>query len=54
MVHIFHTLYLANVNNYAEERLDFFLCGNYEFLCWIYGLTGASGKQMYTTMTDTC
>ena len=50
--HIFHTLYLANVNKYAEEGLDF-LCGDYEFLCWIYCLSGAGGMQIYM-MTGTC
>ena len=30
---------------YREKKVRLFLCGDYEFLCNIFGLTGATGKN---------
>ena len=33
---------------YSGKKIKVFLCGDYEFLTRMYGLSGASGKQGQT------
>ena len=41
-VHRHHFVYF---NTYSSRKICLFLAGDYEFLCRLYGLSGASGKS---------
>lgn len=45
---------LLQNNNWRQKSLRIFLSGDYEFLCKLYGLSGASGRHccLYCTITS--
>ena len=35
--------------NFREKQIRVFVFGDYEFLCAIYGITGATGEYIFNT-----
>ena len=38
------------INHFRGKKIRFFLCGDYEFLSEIEGISGASGRKMFYSM----
>jgi len=54
--HIENNIKILYNTHYRGKRIGIFISGDYEFLCNIYGLSGASGepKQMVSNNNIVC